>query len=201
VSFADDPQRQRGGLLRQGSLLTVTSYATRTSPVLRGKWVLDNLLGTPPPPPPPDVPALDDKVVSAALPIRERLAAHREKPVCASCHNVIDPIGFALEQFDAVGRFRTLDNFLPVDASGGMPDGSKFEGVAGLEAALLARPDLFAGTVAEKLFIFALGRPVGPQDAPAIRGIVRRAAADHYRLSTLILGLTQSVPFQMRTTP
>jgi hypothetical protein len=201
VSFADDPQRQRGGLLRQGSLLTVTSYATRTSPVLRGKWVLDNLLGTPPPPPPPDVPALDDKVVSAALPIRERLAAHREKPACASCHNVIDPIGFALEQFDAVGRFRTLDNFHPVDAAGGLPDGSKFEGVAGLEAALLARPDLFAGTVAEKLFVFALGRPVGPQDAPAIRGIVRRAAADHYRLSTLILGLTQSVPFQMRTTP
>jgi len=201
VSFADDPQRQRGGLLRQGSLLTVTSYATRTSPVLRGKWVLDNLLGTPPPPPPPDVPALDDKVVSAALPIRERLAAHRAKPVCASCHNVIDPIGFALEQFDAVGRFRTLDNFHPVDASGGMPDGNKFEGVAGLEAALLARPDLFAGTVAEKLFVFALGRPVAPADAPAIRGIVRRASADHYRLSTLILGLTQSVPFQMRTTP
>ncbi len=202
VSFADDPARQRGGLLRQGSLLTVTSYATRTSPVIRGKWVLDNLLGTPPPPPPPDVPALDDnKVVSAALPIRARLAAHRDKPACASCHNVIDPVGFALEQFDAVGRYRTFENFHPVDASGGLPDGSKFDGVAGLEAALLARPELFAGTVAEKLFIFALGRGVTPQDAPAIRKIVRQAAPDNYRLSALILGLVQSQPFQMRTTP
>ena len=201
VSFADDPARRHGGLLRQGSLLTVTSYATRTSPVLRGKWVLDNVLGTPPPPPPPDVPALDDQVVSAALPIRERLAAHREQKVCASCHNVIDPVGFALEQFDAVGRFRQLDNFHPVDAAGGLPDGSAFEGVAGLEAALLSRPELFAGTVAEKLFIFALGRNVTPADAPAIRGIVRRAAEDDYRLSTLILGLVQSPPFQLRTTP
>lgn len=201
VSFAGDPDRRRGGLLRQGSLLTVTSYATRTSPVLRGKWILDNLLGTPPPPPPPDVPALDDKVVSAALPIRERLAAHREQKVCASCHATIDPLGFALEQFDAVGRFRVRDHFHPVDAAGGLPDGSTFEGVAGLEAALLKRPDLFAGTVAEKLFIFALGRKVESSDAPAIRGIVRRTAADNYRLSTLILGLVQSVPFQMRTTP
>ena len=201
VSFADDPARQRGGLLRQGSLLTVTSYATRTSPVIRGKWILDNLLGTPPPPPPPDVPALDDKVVSAALPIRERLAAHRTKPVCASCHNVIDPVGFALEQFDAIGRYRTLENFHPVDASGGLPDGSKFNGVAGLESALLARPELFAGTVVEKLFVFALGRGVTPQDAPAIREIVRHAAPGNYRLSALILGLVQSQPFQMRTTP
>lgn len=201
VSFADDPARRRGGLLRQGSLLTVTSYATRTSPVLRGKWVLDNLLGTPPPPPPPDVPALDDKVVSSALPIRERLAAHREQKVCASCHNVIDPIGFALEEFDAVGRFRRHDNYQPVDAAGGLPDGSRFDGVAGLEAALLARPELFAGTVAEKLFIFALGRNAGPADAPAIRAMVRHAAADDYRLSSLILGLVQSAPFQLRTTP
>lgn len=200
VSFADDPQRTRGGLLRQGSLLTVTSYATRTSPVLRGKWVLDNLLGTPPPPPPPDVPALDDKVVSAALPIRQRLAAHRDQKGCASCHDVIDPIGFALEEFDAVGRFRRLENFHPVDASGSLPDGSKFEGVAGLEAALLARPELFVGTVAEKLLIFALGRGLDPGDAPAIRGIIRRAAAEDYRFSALILGLVQSVPFQMRTT-
>ena len=201
VSFADDPARQRGGLLRQGSLLTVTSYATRTSPVIRGKWVLDNLLGTPPPSPPPDVPALDDKVVSSALPIRARLAAHRDKPACASCHNVIDPIGFALEQFDAVGRYRTLENFHPVDASGGMPDGSKFEGVAGLEQALLARPELFAGTVVEKLFVFALGRGVDPRDAPAIREIVRHAAPSNYRLSALITGLVKSQPFQLRTTP
>ena len=169
--------------------------------MIRGKWILDNMLGTPPPPPPPDVPALDDKVVSASLPIRERLAAHRTKPVCASCHNVIDPVGFALEQFDAVGRYRTLENFHPVDASGGLPDGSKFDGVAGLEKALLARPELFAGTVVEKLFVFALGRGVTPQDAPAIREIVRHAAPGNYRLSALIIGLVQSQPFQLRTTP
>ncbi len=201
VSFADDPDRQRGGLLRQGSLHTVTSYATRTSPVLRGKWILDNLLGTPPPPPPPDVSTLDDNVVSASLPIRARLAAHRADTACASCHNVIDPIGFALEHFDAVGRYRTLEDFHPVDASGGMPDGSTFDGVAGLEAALLARPDLFAGNIAEKLFIFALGRDVEPHDAPAIREIVRQASTDNYRLSALILGLVRSPPFQLRTLP
>jgi hypothetical protein len=201
VSFADDPARQRGGLLRQGSLHTVTSYATRTSPVLRGKWILDNLLGTPPPPPPPNVSTLDDNVVSAALPIRARLAAHRADPACASCHNVIDPIGFALEQYDAVGRHRTLEAFHPVDASGGMPDGTTFDGVAGLEAALLARPDLFAGNVTEKLFIFALGRELEPHDAPVIREIVRHASADNYRLSALILGLVRSPPFQLRTTP
>jgi hypothetical protein len=201
VSFADDPDRQRGGLLRLGSLHTVTSYATRTSPVRRGTWILDNLLGTPPPPPPPNVEALDDTVVSASLPIRARFAAHRADPSCASCHNVIDPIGFALEQYDAVGRYRTLENFHPVDSSGGTPDGTTFEGVAGLEAALLARPDLFAGNVAEKLFIFALGRELEPHDAPAIREIVRQASTDNYRLSSLILGLVQSPPFQLRTKP
>jgi hypothetical protein len=201
VSFAGDPERQRGGLLRQGSLLTVTSYATRTSPVIRGKWVLDNLLGTPPPPPPPDVPSLDENIVSESLPIRQRLAAHREQKVCASCHNVIDPIGFALEEFDAVGRYRTLEDFHPVDASGGLPDGSRFDGVAGLEAALLARPDLLAGTLAEKLFVFALGREAGEHDAPHIREVVRRASANDYRLASLMLALVQSPPFQLRTTP
>lgn len=201
VSFADDPDRARGGLLRQGSLLTVTSYATRTSPVIRGKWILDNLLGTPPPPPPADVPALEDTVVSESLPIRAHLAAHRENPACASCHNVIDPIGFALEHYDAVGRYRTLEDFHAVDATGGLPDGSTFDDVAGLEEALLARPDLFAGNLVEKLFIFALGRDVGPHDAPAIREIVRRAAADDYRFSSLVLGLVRSPPFQLRTTP
>lgn len=200
VSFASDPQRERGGLLRQGSLLTVTSYATRTSPVIRGKWILDNLLGTPPPPPPPDVPALDG-VISETLPIRQRLAEHRKNPTCASCHKVMDPIGFSLEQFDAVGRFRKLENFHPVDASGGMPDGREFEGVAGLEQALLAQPDLFASTVTEKLFVFALGRAPGPYDAPAVRKIVEHAGANNYRLSSLILGLVQSTPFQQRTTP
>jgi len=200
VAFTDDPQRQRGGLLRQGSLLTVTSYATRTSPVIRGKWILDNLLGTPPPPPPPDVPSLDSTVISSSLSIRERLAAHRENPACASCHNVMDPIGFPLEQYDAVGRFRSLENYHAVDASGGLPDGSTFYGIAGLEAALLKRPELFAGTLVEKLFVFALGRSVEPHDAPAIREILRSAESDHYRFSTLVLGLVQSLPFQLRTT-
>src|SRR5207248_925639 len=130
------PGGERGGLLRHGSVLTVTSYATRTSPVIRGKWVLENLLGAPPPPPLPDVPALDDNsTVSEALPVRERLMKHRANPVCASCHNLMDPAGFALENFDAVGRFRAVEEGRPVDASGGLPDGSRFDGVDGLEGA------------------------------------------------------------------
>lgn len=201
VSFAGDANRQRGGLLRQGSLLTVTSYATRTSPVIRGHWILANLVGAPPPPPPPNVPSLDDNVVSATLPMRQRLAAHRENPACASCHNVMDPVGFALENFDAVGRWRRAEEQVPVDASGGLPDGSTFAGVAGLEQALLRRPELLAGTVTEKLLIFALGRGVGPHDAPAVRQIVRNAAADDFRFSSLILGIVNSIPFQMRKSP
>jgi hypothetical protein len=192
------PDRQRGGLLRQGSVLTVTSYATRTSPVLRGKWVLENLLGTPPPPPPADVPSLKDNTVSASLPIRERLAEHRSNAACAACHRLIDPVGFALEQFDAVGRWRTREEGRPIDAAGGLPDGSSFEGVAGLEAALLERPDAFVRTLTEKLFVFALGRAPEESDAPAIRKIVRDARAGGYRFSSLILGITTSTPFQLR---
>jgi hypothetical protein len=195
------PDRQRGGLLRQGSVLTVTSYATRTSPVLRGKWALENLLGTPPPPPPANVPSLKDNTVSASLPIRERLAEHRQSAACAACHRLIDPVGFALEQFDAVGRWRTMEEGRPIDAAGGLPDGSSFEGVAGLEAALLKRPELFVRTLTEKLFIFALGRAPEESDAPAIRKIVRDARAGRYRFSSLILGITTSTPFQMRKTP
>jgi hypothetical protein len=201
VSFANDPDRQRGGLLRHGSILTVTSYATRTSPVIRGKWILDNLLGTPPAPPLPDVPSLDDSNVSANLPIRERLAAHRANPACASCHNLMDPIGFALENFDAVGRWRTTEERKPVDASGGLPDGSTFVGVAALEQGLLQRPELFAGAVSEKLLVFALGRGVEYYDEPAIREIVRRAQKDNFRFSSLILGIVNSTPFQMRKSP
>ena len=201
ISFANDPERQRGGLLRQGSILTVTSYATRTSPVIRGHWILSQLAGEPPPPPPPNVPSLDDNTVSASLPIRERLAAHRANPTCASCHNVMDPVGFALENFDAVGRWRTAEERKPIDASGGLPDGSTFTGVAALERGLLQRPELFAGTVSEKLLTYALGRGVESYDAPAIREIVRRAQADNFRLSSLILGIVSSTPFQMRKTP
>ena len=197
VSLSDDSER--GGLLRQGSTLAVTSYATRTSPVRRGKWVLDNVYGAPPPPPLPNVPALDETSVSAALPMRERLSAHRTNPVCASCHRTIDPVGFALENFDAVGRWRDHegDNG-PIDVSGGLPGVGEFDGVAGLEAGLLSRPELFAGTVTEKLLTFALGRGVEYYDAPAVRKIVRDAEADGYRLSSLILGIVKSIPFQMR---
>jgi hypothetical protein len=189
---------QRGGLLRHGSVLTVTSYATRTSPVIRGKWVLENFLGTPPPPPPANVPTLKENTVSASLPIRERLAEHRSNASCASCHRLIDPVGFSLEQFDAVGRWRTREDGKPVDAAGGLPDGSQFEGVDGLEKALLRRPDLFVRTLTEKLFIFALGRAPEESDAPAIRKIVRDARANNYRFSSLIVGITSSTPFQMR---
>ncbi|MEO7597630.1 MAG: DUF1592 domain-containing protein, partial [Opitutus sp.] len=201
ISFADDPNRERGGLLRQGSILTVTSYATRTSPVIRGHWILANLVGEPPPPPPPNVPALDDNTVSASLPMRARLAEHRKNPSCASCHNVMDPVGFALENFDAVGRFRVNEDHKPIDASGGLPDGSTFSGVAALERGLLQHPELFAETLSEKLLVFALGRGVESYDAPAIREIVRRARADDFRFSALILGIVNSTPFQMRKTP
>ncbi|GIW99895.1 MAG: hypothetical protein KatS3mg111_3228 [Pirellulaceae bacterium] len=189
----------RGGLLRHASILTVTSYADRTSPVIRGKWVLENILGSPPPPPPPNIPALEDTVISASLPIRQRLEAHRADPSCAACHDMIDPVGFALENFDAVGRWREFEGDQPVDASGGLPDGSRFVGVEALEQGLLRYPEIFVTTVAEKLFTYGLGRGCAPADAPAIRQAVRRAAAHDYRLSELIVGLVQSPPFHMRT--
>ncbi len=195
------PESQRGGLLRQGSILTVTSYATRTSPVLRGHWILKNLLGTPPPPQPPNVPALKDNTVAASLPMRERLAQHRADAACASCHRVMDPVGFALENFDAVGRWRTREEGRPVDASGGMPDGSTFVGVQGLEEGMLKRPALFVGTLTEKLLTFALGRGIEPADAPAVREIVRQSAQNDYRFSEIIARIVTSPPFQMRTTP
>jgi hypothetical protein len=189
---------ERGGLLRQGGVLTVTSYATRTSPVLRGKWILENIFGTPPPPPLPNVPDLKDNTVAANLSVRERLAAHRANAACASCHNLIDPPGFALENFDAVGRWRTLEEGRPVDVSGGLPDGATFSGVAGLEDGLLKRPEIFASALTEKLLTFALGRGVEHYDAPAVREIVREAKRDDYRFSSIIVGITKSTPFTMR---
>jgi len=192
------PESERGGLLRQGSVLAVTSYATRTSPVVRGKWVLANLLGTPPPPPLPNVPALKDNAISASLSVRERLAEHRSNAQCASCHSLIDPPGFALENFDAVGRWRNMEEGKPVDASGGLPDGSRFTGISGLEQGLLNRPEVFVTTLTEKLLTFALGRGVEPYDGPAIRKIVRDAQAQDYRFSSIIVGLAKSTPFTMR---
>ena len=190
----------RGGLLRHGSILTVTSYATRTSPVLRGKWVLENLLGIRPPPPPGDVPALKDNDVADLGSVRQRLEQHRSDPACASCHALIDPAGFALENFDAVGRWRTRDNETLVDASGGLPGGRSFVGVDGLEQELLNRPELFVATMSEKLLTYALGRGHEAHDAAAIRKVVRAARSEQYRFSALLLALVQSTPFQMRTT-
>ncbi len=196
--IALDKDSERGGLLRQGSILTVTSYATRTSPVLRGKFILDNLLGVPPPPPLPDVPALKDNTVDGNLTVRKRLAEHRSNTVCASCHNLMDPIGLSLEKFDAVGRRRNVENGVPIDASGGFPDGSTFVGVDGLEAALLRRPELFVSAFAEKLLTYALGRGVEYYDAPAVRTIVRDARSQDVRVSSIVLGVVKSKPFQMR---
>jgi uncharacterized protein DUF1592/uncharacterized protein DUF1588/uncharacterized protein DUF1587/uncharacterized protein DUF1585/uncharacterized protein DUF1595/cytochrome c len=193
-----DEDRSRGGLLRQGSILTVTSYATRTSPVLRGKFILDNLLGVPPPPPLPDVPALKDNTVDGRLSVRERLAEHRTNSTCAACHNLMDPLGLSLEKFDAVGRRRTVDGGTSIDASGGLPDGSTFADVHGLEIALLRRPELFVGTFAEKLLTYGLGRGVEYYDAPATRAIVRDARSQNFRISSIILGVVKSQPFQMR---
>ena len=193
-----DKDRERGGLLRQGSILTVTSYATRTSPVVRGKWVLDNLLGVPPPPPLPDVAALKDNTVDGNLTVRKRLAEHRTKPACAGCHNLMDPIGLSLEKFDAVGRRRSVESGVVIDASGGLPDGSRFADVDGLEAALLRRPDLFVGAFTEKLLTYASGRGMEYYDAPTIRAIVRDARTHDYPISSIVLGVVKSQPFQMR---
>ena len=192
------PDSRRGGLLRHGSILSVTSYANRTSPVIRGVWVLSNIVGAPPPPPIPNVPALDGNV-PANLPVRERMAAHRSNPVCANCHRTIDPVGFTLENFDAVGRWRDNEGDSgAIDVTGDLPGVGAVKGIAGLEDGLLRRPELFAGTITEKLLTFALGRGVEYYDAPAVRKIVREAQPGGYRFSALVLGIVKSAPFQMR---
>lgn len=178
--------------------MTVTSYATRTSPVIRGKWVLENILGTPPPTPPANVPALKDNTVLATLSVRERLAEHRANAACASCHNMMDPPGFALENFDAVGRWRTLEEGEPIDSTGGLPDGSEFAGVSGLEKGLLARPENFVSTLTEKFMTYALGRGMEHYDAPAVRKIVQDAQSKGFLFSSIIVGIANSTPFQMR---
>ena len=196
VPVTDDARK---GLLGHGSLLTLTSHATRTSPVLRGKFVLENILGTPPPPPPPDVPTLkENEKGQKPKTVREQMAEHRANPTCASCHKIMDPIGFALDNFDAVGAWRTEDAGAPIDASGELTDGTRIDGVVSLRKAILARPDLFAGTMTEKLLVYALGRGLDDHDMPVVRAILRTAAAHDYRFSSLILGVVGSVPFQMR---
>ena len=189
----------RRGLLGQGSLLTVNSYANRTSVVLRGKWLLENLLGAPPPPPPPNVPSLEDSGTDGRpLPLRQLMEKHRKNAACAGCHAAIDPLGFSLENFDAIGRWRTDDAGTPVDSSGVLPDGTQLEGAPGLRNVLLSRPEEFASVFAEKMLVYALGRGVEYYDYPAIRKIVRESARQDYRWSSLILATARSFPFQMR---
>ena len=192
----------RRGLLGHGSILTVTSYATRTSPVLRGKWILDTLLGMPPPAPPANVPPLDEPEPGvAARSMRERMEAHRVNPACAACHQLMDPAGLSMENFDAIGRWRDRsEDWTPIDAAGSIPGGGGFEGVAGLRDTLLARPEIFVGAMTEKLLTYALGRGLDHHDGAAVRRIVRTAAGDDYRFSSLVLGIVESTPFQMRRT-
>lgn len=195
------PDSPRGGLLGQGSILTLTSYATRTSPVLRGKWILENILSSPPPPPPPNVPALKTEASDTGKPLtmRQAMEAHRANPVCASCHARMDPIGFAMDNFDAVGHWRDTDAGQPIDASGVLPDGTKFNGIAELKKALLRHPEQFVQTVAEKLLMYGVSRNVQYYDQPAVRAIVRQARASNYSFQSLVLGVVKSAPFQMRT--
>ena len=197
VTFTDGA---RGGLLGQGSILSVTSYPTRTSPVLRGHWLLERILGAPPPPPPPDVPSLPDRGEGGRpASVRERLEQHRNNPVCASCHAPMDPLGFALENFDAIGMWRTTGEAgAAIDASGVFPDGTEFQGLAGLKTILLSEREQFVRTVTEKLTTYALGRGVEYYDMPAVRQIIRDAVPHDYRWSSLVLGIVKSVPFQMR---
>ena len=195
VPVTDDARR---GLLGKGAMLMVTSHPDRTSPVLRGKWVLENLLGMPPPPPPGTVPPLPEGAAAKAHSVREQMEAHRANPPCAGCHKLMDPIGFALENFDAVGTWRTLDAGARIDASGQLTDGTKVDGVVTLRNALIKRPDVFVGTFAEKMLTYAIGRGLDSHDAPAVRAIVQQANAGNDRFSAVVLGIVESTPFQMR---
>ena len=197
VTFSDGV---RGGLLGQGSILTVTSYPNRTSPVLRGRWLLDNVLGAPPPPPPPDIPLLNDNAAdTTSLSIRQQMELHRKNPSCAVCHVRMDPLGFSLENFDALGKWRTTSDGIPVDASGALPDGTRFEGIAGLRQLIASHQDDFARTFTQKLLAYALGRSLDARDMPAVRRIARDAKGGGYRWSSVIAGVATSTPFTMST--
>ncbi|HKE86702.1 MAG TPA: DUF1592 domain-containing protein [Vicinamibacterales bacterium] len=195
VTLKDDA---RWGLLGKGGILLLTSHADRTSPVVRGKWILDNVTGTPPPPPPAVVPPFPEEKPGVPSTVRARMELHRSSPTCAGCHKVMDPLGLALENFDAVGAWRTRESGVPIDASGELTDGSKIDGVSALRHALLKRPEVLVGTTTEKLMTYALGRGLEPYDMPAVRAIVRIAARDGYRFSAIVRGIVTSVPFQMR---
>jgi len=188
-----DPARR--GLLGQGSVLTVSSYANRTSPVLRGKWILTNILGTPPPPPPPNVPAFNEM---ASGTVRERMVQHRSNPACSGCHSVMDPVGFAMENFDAVGHWRTRDSGAPVDATGALPDGTKVDGAASMITALAAHPEQFVRTMTAMMLTYALGRGLEYYDMPVVRTVAREAGKNNYRFSEVVLGIVKSPPFQMK---
>ena len=198
VNLTDDARR---GLLGKGAILMVTSHTDRTSPVVRGKWILENLLGAPPPPPPAMVPPLKETAEregGKVLTMRERMEEHRNNPACSGCHSIMDPIGFALENFDAVGAWRTREARVPIDASGQLIDGTKVSGAVELRKALLRQPDMFVKTVTEKLLTYALGRGLAYYDMPVVRAIVRDSARNNYRFSSIILGVVKSTPFQMR---
>jgi histone H3/H4 len=194
----DDPNRY--GLLGQASILAVTSYPNRTAPTIRGKWVLEQLLGTPPPPPPPNVPALKEDTNTQKLTMRQRMELHRTNPACAACHRQMDPLGFALENFDGLGSWRdtTGPGSGPIDSSGSLLDGSTFNGAAGLREVLMKKKDMFVETLTERLLTYALGRGVEEYDHPTVRKIVREAAADNQKWSAIILGIVNSTPFQLR---
>jgi hypothetical protein len=188
----------RGGLLTQASILTVSSYATRTSPVLRGKWILENVLNAPPPPPPPDVPNLDEAKVGSSASLRQQLEEHRKNTTCAACHARMDPLGFGLEKFDAIGAWRTQDGKFPIDDAGVLPDGRSFHGPGELKTILKADRGAFAECLSEKLLTYALGRGLERYDKPTVKQIARNVAAKNYRFSALVSEIANSLPFQMR---
>jgi hypothetical protein len=193
------PTDARRGLLGHGSLLLVTSNANRTSPVIRGKWILENLIGSPPPLPPPDVPPLEEKPTAGAASVRERIEKHRNSPACAGCHKIMDPIGLALENYDAIGRWRTVDEGVTIDASAQLVDGTAIDGPASLRTALLNRPEVFVAALTDKLLMYGVGRETKHYDMPTVRAVMRQAARSRYHFSDLVLGIVKSAPFQMKT--
>ncbi len=196
VDLSGNPQR--GGVLGQASVLAVSSYATRTSPVLRGKWILENIINDPPPPPPPGVPNLDVAEVGTSVSLRQQMEKHRSNAICASCHQRMDPLGFGLENYNAIGEWRSHDGKFEIDSSGLLPDGSSFKGPEGLKHVLAGDPDTFARCITEKLLTYALGRGLERYDRPTVQSIVRQLSANQYRFSSLVLAIVNSMPFQMQ---